>query len=281
LNEHSEQLVREMSRKAQQFRLQVLDMVFGVQSGHLGGSFSAAEIMTCLYFHHLRLDPARPDWPERDRFLLSKGHAAPMLYTILAARGFFPWEELKTFRQLDSRLAGHPERCRTPGIDMSAGPLGHGVSVGTGLALAARLSNQPWRTYVLVGDGEMQAGILWEGAMAASKYRLDNLTVIVDANDVQLDGRVHDIMPLEPVLDKWRAFGWHVLEVDGHNVRHILDALDMARDVRGRPTAIVAHTIKGKGVSFMENQSTWHGKAPNREQYEQAQAELREGLSND
>jgi len=277
---YGEQLLRDLSMKAQQFRVQVLDMIFEAQSGHLGGSLSAAEILTCLYFHHLRIEPGRPDWPDRDRFLLSKGHAAPMLYTILSACGYFPWEELRTFRQIDSRLAGHPERIRTPGIDMGSGPLGHGISVGVGLALAARLDNQSWRTYVMVGDGEMQAGICWEGAMAAAKYRLDTLTVIMDFNDVQLDGRVHDIMPLEPVIEKWRSFGWRTLEIDGHNVRQILDALDTACNIHGQPTVVVAHTTKGKGVSFMENQSAWHGRPPNREEYEQARAELEGRLPN-
>ncbi len=277
---YGEQLLRDLSMKAQRFRVQVLDMVFEAQSGHLGGSLSAAEILTCLYFRHLRIEPGRPDWPDRDRFLLSKGHAAPMLYTVLAARGYFPWEELRTFRQIDSRLAGHPERMRVPGIDMGSGPLGHGISVGVGLALAARLDSQSCRTYVMVGDGEMQAGICWEGMMAAAKYRLDTLTVIMDFNDVQLDGRVHDIMPLEPVIEKWRSFGWHALEIDGHNVRQILDALDTACSIHGQPTVVVAHTTKGKGVSFMENQSAWHGRPPNREEYEQARAELEGRLPN-
>ncbi len=270
----SEDLVRDLDAKAQRLRLQALDMIFAAQSGHIGGSFSAAEILTCLYFHHLRLDPQRPDWPERDRFLLSKGHAAPLLYAALAERGFFPKEERRTFRQLGSRLAGHPERMRTPGLDTTSGPLGHGVSVGVGLALAARLQKQAWHTFVLVGDGETQSGIFWEGVLAAGKYGLENLTVIMDDNDVQLDGRVHDIMPMEPVVDKWRAFNWHVMEIDGHKVRQILEALAVEPNYHSRPTAIVAHTIKGKGVSFMENQSAWHGKAPNQEQYDQAVAEL-------
>jgi transketolase len=270
----SEELVRDLDDKAQRLRIQVLDMIFAAQSGHMGGSFSAADIVACLYFHILRLDAQRPDWPERDRFLLSKGHAAPLLYAALAERGFFPREELRTFRQLGSRLAGHPERMRTPGVETTAGPLGHGVSVGVGLALAARLQKQAWRTYVLVGDGEMQSGIFWEGVMAAGKYGLENLTVIMDDNDVQLDGRVHDIMPMEPVVDKWRAFNWHVMEIDGHNTRQILEALAAMPHYHSRPTAIVAHTVKGKGVSFMENQSAWHGKAPNREEYDRAMAEL-------
>ena len=271
---YDEQQLSDLSVKAQKFRVQVLDMVFEAQSGHLGGSFSAAEIITCLYFHHLRIDPARPDWADRDRFLLSKGHATPMLYTVLAARGYFPREELKTFRRIDSRLAGHPERMRLPGIDMGSGPLGHGVSVGVGLALAARLDCRSWRTYVMLGEGELQAGICWEGAMAGAKYRLDNLTAIVDFNGVQLDGRVQEIMPLGPMVDKWRSFGWHTLEIHGHNVRQILEALDTSCDIQSRPTVIIAHTTKGKGVSFMENQSAWHGRPPNPEEHERARSEL-------
>jgi len=272
---HSEQLVCELSTNAQQFRIQVLDMVFNAQSGHLGGSFSAAEVLTCLYFHHLRIDPSRPDWPERDRFILSKGHAAPLLYVVLAHRGFFPVAELATFRQLDSRLQGHPDRLKTPGVEMTAGFLGHGISIGVGVALAARLNGMDYRTYVLLGDGEIQAGVIWEGAMEAAKYRLSNLTAILDYNDVQLDGPVREIMPIAPVIDKWRAFNWAVMEINGHNVRQVLEALDGAMDVHDRPTVIVAHTTKGKGVSFMENQSRWHGRAPNDEEYAQALAELK------
>jgi transketolase len=271
---HSEDLVHYLCEKARLLRRKVLDMVFEAQTGHLGGSFSAAEIVTALYFHHLRIDPANPGWPERDRFLLSKGHAAPLLYAALAARGYFPWSELDTFRRLGSRLAGHPELRSTPGVDMSSGPLGHGISVGVGLALAARLNRKAYRTYVLVSDGELQSGILWEGAMAAAKFWLDGLTVILDFNGVQLDGRVADIMPIEPVVDKWRAFNWRVFEVDGHDMAAVLDALDRVCDSPDGPTVIVAHTTKGKGVSFMEGQASWHGKPPNKEQYAQAVLDL-------
>jgi len=272
---HSEELVAELSEVAMDLRRTVVEMIHRAASGHPGGSLSAAEIIAALYFHQLRIDPARPDWPERDRFILSKGHAAPLLYATLARRGFFPVEELATLRQLGSRLQGHPDRLKTPGVEMTAGFLGHGISIGVGLALAARLNGMDYRTYVLVGDGEIQAGVIWEGAMEAAKYRLSSLTAILDYNDVQLDGPVHEIMPIAPVVDKWRAFNWAVIETNGHNMRQVLEALDEATDIHDRPTIIVANTTKGKGVSFMENQSRWHGRAPNDEEYAQALAELK------
>ena len=273
---HTEQVVLGLEKRARAIRRAIVNMVYGVGSGHPGGSLSAADIFATMYFHQLRIDPTHPDWPERDRFIVSKGHAAPALYASLAQRGFFPEAELVTFRQLDSRLQGHPDRNKTPGVDMTAGALGHGLSIGSGLALAARLNGASYRTYVLLGDGEIQAGVAWEGAMTAAKYHLDNLTAILDFNGVQLDGMVADIMPMDPVADKWRAFGWHVLEIDGHNIRQILEALDAVTKIHARPTIIVAHTIKGKGISYMENKSMWHGRAPTKDQYEQAMAELAE-----
>lgn len=276
---HPEKLVLELEQRARQLRLDVVEMIYRAQSGHPGGSLSAADILAALFFHHLRLDPARPQWPERDRFILSKGHAAPALYAALAHRGFFPLEELWSLRQLDSRLQGHPDRLKTPGVEMTSGALGHGLAIGVGLALGARLSEAPWRTYVLLGDGEIQAGVVWEGALFAAKYRLNTLTAILDYNDVQLDGPVHEIMPLEPVVEKWRSFGWAVLEIDGHHMGQILDALDEAVHIHAHPTIIVAHTVKGKGVSFMENQSRWHGRAPNEEQHRQAVMELSEEVN--
>jgi transketolase len=271
---HSEELIVRLAAVAVDLRRTVLDMIFRAQSGHPGGSLSAAEIVAALMFCQMKLDPRRPDWPERDRLILSKGHAAPLLYAALAKRGFLPLEELETFRQLDSRLQGHPDRLKTPGVDMTSGALGHGLSIGAGLALGARIDGASYHTYVLLGDGETQAGIIWEGAMLAAKYRLDNLTAILDYNDVQLDGYVHEIMPVEPVVDKWRAFGWHTLELDGHDMRQILEALDEQQNIHDRPTILVAHTTKGKGVSFMENDCAWHGRPPTREQYEQAMVEL-------
>lgn len=222
----------------------------------------------------MKLDTDRPDWEGRDRFILSKGHAAPVLYAALAHRGYFPIEELSTLRCLDSRLQGHPDRLKTPGVEMSSGSLGHGLSIGVGLALAAQLQESSHRTYVYLGDGEIQAGVVWEGAMAGAKFRLANLTAVVDVNDVQLDGFVHDIMPLEPLADKWRSFGWHTLELDGHNMRQVLEALDEVENIHDRPTVLLARTTKGKGVSYMENRSQWHGKVPTPEQYEQALVEL-------
>ena len=271
---HTEALIAELSQVANVLRRSVMDEVYHAQSGHIGGSLSAADIVAALYFHQMKLDPERPDWEKRDRFILSKGHAAPILYAALAHRGFFPVAELNTARALDSRLQGHPDRLKTPGVEMSSGALGHGLSIGTGLALAAKLKGEPHRIYVYLGDGEIQAGVIWEGAMAAAKYKLQNLTAILDYNDVQLDGFVHDIMPLEPLVEKWRSFGWHTLELDGHNMRQILEALDEVENIHDRPTVLIAHTTKSKGVSFMENRSEWHGKPPNREQYERAMAEL-------
>lgn len=289
---HSEALVRDLSAKAQAFRIQVLKMVYAAQSGHLGGAFSVAEIIASLYFHHLRLDPDNPEWPGRDRLLFSKGHACAMLYTAMAYRGFFPVEELVTFRQLDSRLQGHPDRVKLPGVEICAGPLGHGIAIGVGMCLAARMGQakpsalfapsaraSAWRVYVVLGDGEINAGVIWEGAMAAAKYRLGNLTAILDDNGVQQTGATAEVMPMEPIADKWRAFGWHVQEIDGHNVAEILAALDRADEVHAQPSVIVARTTKGKGVSFMEYDNRWHGQPPNQQQYEQALAELEEGLA--
>ncbi|NPV08572.1 MAG: transketolase [Anaerolineae bacterium] len=271
---YSESLIAQLEERARQLRCDVLQMVYDAGSGHPGGSLSAAEIIAALYFQRLRLDPNRPDCPERDRFILSKGHAAPTLYAALARRGFFPVEELCTLRQLDSRLQGHPDRLKTPGVEMTSGALGHGVAIGAGLALAARRAGQTWRTYVLLGDGEVQAGVVWEGALIAAKYGLSHLTCILDQNDVQLDGPVHEILPLEPLVDKWRAFGWATVEIDGHNVRQILEALDLAANIHDRPTMIVAHTTKGRGCSFMEGKSAWHGRVPSAEELACALEEL-------
>lgn len=288
---HSETLIRDLSAKAQSFRMQVLKMVFAGQTGHLGGAFSAAEILTALYFHHLRIDPHNPTWPERDLLLFSKGHACAMLYTVLANRGFFPVEELMTFRQFDSRLQGHPDPHKLPGVEIPAGPLGHGIAVGAGMALAARLdTGKPSatsapsaratqrRVYTILGDGEINAGVIWEGAMTAAKYRLGNLTAVLDYNGIQQTGATADVMPTEPIADKWQAFGWHVQEVDGHNVGEILAALDRADEVHARPSVIIARTTKGKGISFMEYDHRWHGAPPNQQQFEQGMRELEEGL---
>jgi len=287
---HSERLVREISTTAQRLRMAVLDMVFGAQSGHLGAPFSAAEIVASLYWHHLRLDPRDPNWSGRDRFLLSKGHASALLYAALAHRGFFSTAELATFRHLGSRLNGHPDR-GVPGVEIAAGPLGHGLAIGCGMALALRReTGKPGalaassshasraRVYVLLGDGELNAGLVWEGAMTASRYRLGNLVAIVDCNGVQQTGTTTEIMPMEPLVDKWRAFGWDVQDVDGHSVAAVLAALDRADEIHARPSVIVARTTKGKGVSFMEYDHRWHGGVPNDDDYQRAMSELQNGL---
>jgi transketolase len=271
---HSEAQILELEEIARQLRVDSIEMIYRRQAGHPGGSLSAAEIITALFFYKMRIDPARPDWPDRDRLIMSKGHASAVLYAALAHRGFFPLEDLTHWGELTCHLQGHPDRLKTPGVDMTAGMLGHGIPVGVGLSLAARLRGAAYRSYVVLGDGECQAGVVWEGAMAAAKFGLANLTAILDYNDVQLDGPVHEIMPLEPVADKWRSFNWNVLEINGHDMHQVLDALDLAAETHSRPTIIIAHTTKGKGVSFMENLAQWHGLAPNEAQHRQALEEL-------
>ncbi len=259
---HSPKLIGELEETARQLRIESLKMIHRRGQGHPGGTLSCAEIMTALYFHQMRLDPARPDWEERDRFILSKGHASAILYVALAKRGFFPVEELETWGQIGGRIQGHPDRLKTPGVDMSAGCLGHGISIGAGLCLAARLKGLDHRVYVVAGDGECQAGVIWEGAMLAAKYKLSNLIVIVDFNEVQLDGTVQEIMPVTPFREKWQSFEWNTIRIDGHDMKAVLESLDVAAQTSDRPTAIIAHTVKGKGVSFMEGKAEWHGKAP-------------------
>jgi transketolase len=267
--------IARLADMARRLRCHVIRMTGEAGSGHPGGCLSATEIITTLYFDVLRIDPARPDWPDRDRFVLSKGHAAPALYAALAERGFFPVEELRTLRRLGSRLQGHPDMRKTPGVEMSTGSLGQGISAAVGMALAAKLDGRDWRVYVLLGDGESEEGQVWEASMAAAHYRLDNLTAFLDYNGYQIDGPVGEVMSPEPLPDKWRAFGWHVVSIDGHDIGAILDAVEEARATRGRPTMIVARTTKGKGVSFMEAEPVkWHGTAPTREQMIRALAEL-------
>jgi transketolase len=245
-------------------------------AGHPGGALSVAEILSVLFFHIMNIDPANPAWERRDRFILSKGHASAALYSALAMRGYFDISELDIWGEIDCPHQGHPDRFKTPGVDMTSGILGHGVAIGAGLALAARQTGRAYRTYVLLGDGECQGGIVWEGAMTAAKYHLGNLIAILDSNRVQLDGMVADVMPVEPMADKWRASGWQVLEADGHSVTELAAALDQALATGDRPTIIIVHTTKGKGVSFMENKSYWHGNVPSDEQLAQALAELGE-----
>jgi transketolase len=277
MNYIPESKILELEEIARQLRIDSLEMICKRGAGHPGGSLSAAEIVAALFFAKLRIDPQNPTWPDRDRFILSKGHASALLYSALARRGFFPGEDLGHWGELTCHLQGHPDRVKTPGVEMSAGPLGHGLAIGAGLAMAARLEKKSYRSYVLLGDGELQAGVVWEGANTAAKYHLANLTAILDYNDVQLDGSVHDIMPMEPMADKWRAFRWSVIEINGHNVRQVLEALDTAEEIHSQPTVIIAHTTKGKGVSYMENDSRWHGAVPDAAQLQQALAELRKG----
>lgn len=273
--DYPEELIKKLVQIARDLRISAIEMIYRRGQGHPGGALSSAEIISTLFFHYLKIDPKNPDWEERDRFILSKGHACAVLYPALAKLGFFPEEDLLKWGNIGHHLQAHPDRLKTPGIDMNTGFLGHGICVGAGLCLAGRLKGKDYRTYVLVGDGECQAGIIWEGAMISAKYKLSSLCVIVDYNDVQLDGFVHDIMPIEPFVDKWKAFNWAVLEIDGHNIREILNALDKAKEIHDKPTVIIAHTVKGKGVSFMENRSAWHGKAPDEKEYLQAMEELK------
>ena len=266
--------VTELERMAKQLRRHVIAMTAAAGSGHPGGSLSAADIVTALYFNIMRHDPKNPQWPDRDRFILSKGHAAPILYAALAECGYFPLEELSTLRKLDSRLQGHTDRNLTPGVEMSAGSLGQGLSFGIGIALAGKLNASDYRVYVLLGDGECDEGQIWEAAMAAAHFKIDNLTAIVDHNELQLDGWNRDIMNLEPLADKWRSFNWHVLDINGHAINQILQAAKKAGEIKQRPAVIIAHTIKGKGVSFMENNVDFHGKAPTQEEAEIALKEL-------
>ncbi len=255
-------------------RLHIVDMVHEAESGHPGGSLSCADIMTMLYFREMHVDPAKPCDPDRDRFVLSKGHCAPALYAALALRGYFPVEELKGLRKLSSYLSGHPDMVHTTGVDMSTGSLGQGLSCAVGMALASRVQKRDFRVYALCGDGEIEEGQIWEAAMAAAKWKLDNLCVFVDVNGLQIDGKTADVMPSEPLDKKFEAFGWAVQQIDGHDFEAIDAALQNARAEKGRPSVILAHTVKGKGVSYMENQAGWHGKAPNDEQFAVAKAEL-------
>ncbi|MBQ3041466.1 MAG: transketolase [Clostridia bacterium] len=263
-----------LQKAATDIRLGIIEAVYNAKSGHPGGALSSADILACLYFSELNVDPNNAKDENRDRFVLSKGHSCPGLYSVLALKGFFPYEELKSFRHTGALLQGHPDMKAINGVDMSAGSLGQGFSCACGMALAGKLNNKDYRTYALVGDGESQEGQVWEAIMFAAHYKLDNLCLIIDNNGLQIDGRVSDVMNVMPYESKLEAFGWNVITIDGHNYDEILSAFDKAKTVKGKPTAIIAKTIKGKGVSFMEDQASWHGKAPNEEQYNQAMAEL-------
>jgi transketolase len=270
------ELIVELESMAQNIRQDIIEMIYAVQSGHPGGSLSATDIVTALYFHFMRVDSANPNWEQRDRFVLSKGHACPVWYSALAEKGFFPKEELLTLRKINSRLQGHPVMGKPPGIDITTGSLGQGLSLGVGMAMGLKLDDGDARVYVLISDGELNEGQIWEAALSAAKFKLDNLTVIIDYNNLQLDGWCNDVMPIEPIADKWRAFNWEVLEMDGHDMGEIIKTIQFAQSIKDKPSIIIAHTIKGKGVSYMENKCEWHGKSPNDEQYDQAMRELRD-----
>lgn len=263
-----------LKKNANEIRKGIVTAVHSAKSGHPGGSLSAADILTYLYFEEMNIDPKDPKKPDRDRFVLSKGHIAPGFYSTLAQRGFFDVEDLKTLRHVGSYLQGHPDMKHIPGVDMSSGSLGQGGSAAVGMALAAKMDAKDYRVYCLFGDGEIQEGQVWEAAMFAGARKLDNLVFIVDNNGLQIDGKIEDVCSPYPIADKFKAFNFHVIEIDAHDFEQIASAFQEARETKGQPTAIVAKSVKGKGVSFMENQASWHGTAPNDEQYEQAMADL-------
>ncbi|MDH5528089.1 MAG: transketolase [Nitrospirota bacterium] len=266
--------VATLEQRAKEIRRDVVRMIGAAKSGHPGGSLSATDLITALYFAEMNHDPAKPEDPNRDRFILSKGHGVPAQYAAMAHAGYFDRSKLNTLRQMGSPLQGHPERGRMPGLEASTGSLGQGVSIAQGMAMAAKMDGQSWRVYTLIGDGEANEGQIWEAAMSAAHFKLGNLVCIMDCNGIQLDGFVKDILDMGDVAEKWRSFGWNTIEIDGHNMQEILDAFEAARKVTDKPTAIVAHTVKGKGVSFMENNPGFHGVAPTPDEVEQALKEL-------
>lgn len=274
MKEANDAAIAVIREKALVMRRNIVKMLGAAGSGHPGGSLSAADIVAALYFWEMNIDPENPAHPDRDRFVLSKGHAAPVLYAALAEKGYFSETGLQTLRQMGSPLQGHPDMNKLPGVEACTGSLGQGVSWAVGMALAGKLDKKPYRVYSLLGDGELEEGLVWEAAMAAAHYKLDNLLIFLDHNGLQIDGPIKQVMSPEPIGDKFRAFGWEVIAIDGHDYRQIMEALNTGRETKGRPTAIIAETVKGKGVSFMENRAEWHGTAPNPEQVQQALAEL-------
>ncbi|MBU5313904.1 transketolase [Tissierella carlieri] len=269
----------ELKEIARSIRIDIINMLEKSQSGHPGGSLSAVEILTTLYFKEMRVDTTNPKWKDRDRFVLSKGHGTPVLYGTLAEKGFFPKEELDRFRKIGSILQGHPDMKDIPGVDMTTGSLGQGLAAANGMALAGKLDNKDYRVYAMIGDGECQEGLIWEAAMLAAHYKLDNITVFLDHNGLQIDGPNKEIMNIEPIDEKFKSFGWHVLTIDGHSFDEILNAIEEAKNTKNKPTIIIARTHKGKGVSFMEDQVGWHGKAPSAEEASKALEELGGGLN--
>ncbi|MDP8315426.1 MAG: transketolase [Candidatus Celaenobacter antarcticus] len=267
--------IDQLKRKAEEIRYDIVDMIAEAGSGHPGGSLSAADIGAVLFFNEMKYDPQNPEWKDRDKFILSKGHAAPLLYTLLAHAGYFERSELKTLRKYKSRLQGHPASYMLPGVEVSTGSLGQGLSISCGIAMAGKMDKKNYRVYTLLGDGELDEGQVWEAAMFATHKKLDNLCAIVDRNRLQIDGDTEQVMALEPLKAKWDAFGWHTILIDGHNISDILHAFEEFNTIRKKPTIILAKTVKGKGVSFMENIAGWHGKAPNKEELEQALKEIK------
>ena len=267
--------IDELKEKKKKIRLGIIDAVYYGKSGHPGGSLSVADIMTVLYFDEMNIDSEKPDWEERDRLVLSKGHCSPALYSALAYRGFFPIEDLKTFRNINSYLQGHPDRKHIPGVDMTTGSLGQGLSAANGIAIAGKMENKNYRVYCILGDGELEEGQIWEAAMSANKYKLDNLCVIIDNNNLQIDGTIDEVMSSKPIDEKFRSFGFEIINIDGHNLEEIKSAFEVARNIKNKPVCIIANTIKGKGVSYMENKPEWHGKAPNDEEYKKAVEDIK------
>lgn len=264
----------ELEETALDLRRLIIDMIYEAGSGHPGGSLGIIDVLTCLYYEQMRHDPQNPKWEKRDRVIMSKGHCCPALYAVLAKTGYFPVDELKTLRKINSRLQGHPDIRKTPGVEFNGGSEGQGLSGAVGMALAGKIDGSKHRIYCIIGDGENQCGQIWEAAMAASHYRLDNLVGVLDRNGLQIDGPTEEIMSVEPAAERWRAFGWNVLEIDGHNYEEILGALEKAQRVTGKPTMIIAHTIKGKGVSYMEGTLSFHGKAPSKDELIKAHTEF-------
>ena len=266
----------ELEIMAKKVRKGIIEAVYSNNSGHPGGSLSIADILTVLYFKEMNINPKNPKWEDRDRLVLSKGHCSPALYSCLANRGYFPVEDLKTFRNINSYLQGHPDMKNIPGVDMTTGSLGQGLSSANGMAIAGKMEGKNYRVYCILGDGEIEEGQIWEAAMTSAKYKLDNLCVIVDNNNLQIDGTIEEVMSPYPIDEKFRSFGFQIINIDGHNIREIIDALDVAKNIKEKPVCIIAKTIKGKGISYMENKAEWHGKAPNEEQYKLALKELEE-----
>lgn len=267
--------INELEKIAKKVRRGILEQVYTAQSGHPGGSLSIADILTVLYFNEMNVDEKNSKWEDRDRLVLSKGHCSPALYSCLANKGFFKEDELKSFRNIEGKLQGHPDMNKVPGVDMTTGSLGQGLSAANGMAIAGKIDNKDYRVYCVLGDGEIEEGQIWEAAMAANKYKLNNLCVIVDNNNLQIDGTIEEVMSSYPIDEKFKSFGFQVINIDGHDIEEIMKAFEVARNIKEKPTCIIAKTIKGKGISFMENQVGWHGKAPNEEQFRQAIEELK------